>query len=514
MKKTALFIDFDNIYSGLQRVTPQAADAFATDPGAWVRWLESGMPSDDASSEAEPRRILVRRCYLNPRVYQKYRAYFVLAGFDVVDCPPLTQQGKTSADIRMAMDVLDTLGHQTHFDEFVILSGDADFTPVLLRLRAHDRRTVILAVGFAAQAYKAACDIVISEGAFIETALGISGDEEPGQRDFDDGDAPHSPPPPAEASAPPLDLIARDVALAAAKGPVASADLPSIYRRQAVFRASTDWLGYGTLRAMTEAVIARRTDLQMSPGNPWVVSLRPDAAAAAPRPDAAAATAPRPDRPDAPRPDAPPSMGVARPDRPDARPAPPPEPPPGPPVPPGAEARRPTPPRLRAPGRGPYSLTEPSGPTLLEQFARRISQVTGAPLLRPSVYAAVFRAAAEYLAANEFELYTASRDVVKLTAAQGAEVSRTAVVFILRGIAYGGLDLGRAPSDWSPADLAQSFRDNLALLCADRGLALSDAESLALDRWLIKRLDPRPEAPPASTALPRPPPDAAATEPA
>lgn len=471
MKKTALFIDFDNIYSGLQRVTPQAADAFATDPGAWLRWLESGMPADDASTEAEPRRILVRRCYLNPRVYQKYRAYFVLAGFDVVDCPPLTQQGKTSADIRMAMDVLDTLGHQTHFDEFVILSGDADFTPVLLRLRAHDRRTVILAVGFAAQAYKAACDLVIGEGAFLETALGISGDEEPGQRDFDDGDAPHSPPPPAEASAPPLDLIARDVALAAAKGPVASADLPSIYRRQAVFRASTDWLGYGTLRAMTEAVIARRADLQMSPGNPWMVSLRPDAA--------------------------------------------PPEPqPPGLPIAPGAEPRRPTPPRLRAPARGAYSLTEPSGPTLLEQFARRISQVTGAPLLRPSVYAAVFRAAAEYLAANGFELYTASRDVVKLTAAQGAEVSRTAVVFILRGIAYGGLDLGRAPSDWSPADLAQSFRDNLALLCTDRGLALSDAESLALDRWLIKRLDPRPDAPPASAALPRPAPDAAAAEPA
>ena len=35
------------------------------------------------------------------------------------------------------------LTHDTYFDEFIILSGDADFTPVLHRLRAHARRTVI-----------------------------------------------------------------------------------------------------------------------------------------------------------------------------------------------------------------------------------------------------------------------------------------------------------------------------------------------------------------------------------
>ena len=36
----------------------------------------------------------------------------------------------------MVMDVRDYLNHGTYFDEFVILSGDADFTPVLHRLRA------------------------------------------------------------------------------------------------------------------------------------------------------------------------------------------------------------------------------------------------------------------------------------------------------------------------------------------------------------------------------------------
>lgn len=463
MKKVALFIDFDNIYSGLLRVAPQAADAFATDPSAWLRWLETGMPVEDASTDGEPRRILVRRCYLNPRVYQKYRAYFVLAGFDVVDCPPLTQQGKTSADIRMAMDILDMLGHQTCFDEFVILSGDADFTPVLLRLRAHDRRTVILAVGFAAQAYKAACDIVISEATFIESALGISGEEPSLHVDFEeDGEPPRSPPP-SDMLASPLDLMARDVAAAAARGIVQSAELPTLYRRQSAFRASSDWLGFGTLRALTEAVVARRPDLVMSPGNPWVVSSRAAT-------DGARTETIRPQPPS----EAPVSAVII----------------------PSSEGTRRPPSSQKPMVRITVRPSPPAEPShfsgSLEYFARRISQVTGAPLLRPSVYASVFKAASTYLSSNEFNLYTASREVVKLTAAEGAEVSRTAVVFILRGIAYGGADLGRAPAEWSASELAQSFRANLTMLCLDRGLALSEAESAALDKWLVRRAAPLP----------------------
>ena len=57
------------------------------------------------------------------------RHHFLRAGFEVVDCPPLTAQLKNSADIRMVMDVRDILTHDTYFDEFVILSADADFTP-------------------------------------------------------------------------------------------------------------------------------------------------------------------------------------------------------------------------------------------------------------------------------------------------------------------------------------------------------------------------------------------------
>ena len=75
----------------------------------------------------------------------------------------------------MVLDIVDTLEHATRFDEFIIFSGDADFTPLLQRLRAHDRRTAILAAGPAAQAYRSAADALIDADAFVESGLRLIG---------------------------------------------------------------------------------------------------------------------------------------------------------------------------------------------------------------------------------------------------------------------------------------------------------------------------------------------------
>ena len=91
--RCALFVDFDNVYIGLQRLDPAAAAAFATHPGHWLSGLESGSDDDGDFS----RRFLVRACYLNPSVFSQFRPNFTRAGFSVVDCPSLTQQGKSSA---------------------------------------------------------------------------------------------------------------------------------------------------------------------------------------------------------------------------------------------------------------------------------------------------------------------------------------------------------------------------------------------------------------------------------
>ncbi|MCU0299912.1 MAG: NYN domain-containing protein, partial [Candidatus Nanopelagicales bacterium] len=108
------------------------------------------------------RRFLQKACYLNPDVFRQYRSFFASAGFRVVDCPSLTQQGKSAADIHLVLDVVDALDHRTRFDEFIICSADADFTPLMARVRTHDRRTVMVAASPSAPAYQAVCDQVVT----------------------------------------------------------------------------------------------------------------------------------------------------------------------------------------------------------------------------------------------------------------------------------------------------------------------------------------------------------------
>ncbi len=180
--RAALFLDFDNVFTALMQRDTAAAAAFVQDPLRWIGWLEQlGAPAGQRA-----RRILVRRCYLNPiakvlvpgedrpRFFSQFRNAFVRAGFQMVDCPPLTQGGKTSADMVMVMDILDALAHPTGFEDFVILSSDADFTPVLLRLRAHDRRGIVVAAGSAADAYQAAAEVVIRYDEFVYDGLGLT----------------------------------------------------------------------------------------------------------------------------------------------------------------------------------------------------------------------------------------------------------------------------------------------------------------------------------------------------
>ena len=171
--KSALFVDFDNVFSQLRQLQPDAAERFARHPSEWMGWLTNSLALPIPHEDGERRRLLVRRCYLNPNWYQSYRHAFLRAGFEVVDCPPVTSQGKTSTDIHMVLDIVDLLQHETRCDEFIVFSADADFTPVLRKLRRYDRRTTVLAIGFPSAAYQASADLLIDERHFLREALGL-----------------------------------------------------------------------------------------------------------------------------------------------------------------------------------------------------------------------------------------------------------------------------------------------------------------------------------------------------
>lgn len=182
--RSALYVDFDNVYSGLCKVDLKAAKTFANNPALLLDWLRGG--EDDSGPFL--RRFLVRDCYLNPKEYAWCRAQFVAAGFRVIDCPSLTQQGKSSADVHIVLDVVDALGHATHYDEFVVCSADADFSPLMTKLRRHDRRTVMVAAGPFAAAYEAVCDTTIGPMQLVEAftprpAIEVQQAEEPALSD-------------------------------------------------------------------------------------------------------------------------------------------------------------------------------------------------------------------------------------------------------------------------------------------------------------------------------------------
>jgi hypothetical protein len=131
---SALFIDYDNVSIELERYDPAIAARFSNKTLLWLDALEKHLPLPDGS-EAEARRIVARRCYASPQQINAHRRNFTQTGFEVIDCPPLTTHLKNSADIYIVMDIIDYLQRYPHIDEYIILSADADFVPVLNRLR-------------------------------------------------------------------------------------------------------------------------------------------------------------------------------------------------------------------------------------------------------------------------------------------------------------------------------------------------------------------------------------------
>ena len=163
--RSALFVDFDNVFHGLHSRRPEVADALAR---SFCEWL-SGLTRHKLPPGAEEREIILWRAYVNPKggvkddsndgewlSLSRFRQPLLLSGFEVVDCPALTSGMKNAADIRMVVDVLASVyadPSQERYDEFIIASDDADFTPLLQHLRALDRRTMIISAGSASRAY-------------------------------------------------------------------------------------------------------------------------------------------------------------------------------------------------------------------------------------------------------------------------------------------------------------------------------------------------------------------------
>lgn len=493
--KSALFVDFDNVFSGLRRLDPAVADRFASQPLAWIRWLTESLPAPPHAPEGASRRLLVRRCYLNPQVYQRFRPAFNRAGFEIIDCPAMTSEGKTSTDIHMVLDIVDLLQHDVHYDEFIVFSADADFTPVLRKLRRWDRRTTVLAVGFPSAAYQASADLLIDQDEFVRAGLGF---EEP-----------------EEAAAATLTErhqvdIARGVgkfitdAVAGSAKAVALPWLASKAPKEVRGLDAATWAGFNSFRALVDSLKLEPLLVNWELGvvaDPARHKL-PDRATGAQKPSAAAGNG---------------LDGIAQLVRDEV-----------------AKARKPVPCGRLAQlitdqygalaadwgGRGtfrkllealniaplqadwsiaggqvmdpryPAPASDSAGSTIavdwgsdndLLPLLAQVHVATGMPLLSPTEFQFLVSSLAGDLSHRPFQLAETGKRVRDLCRDAGYGISRGDVSFVLKGILLGGHTFGQGHDD--PDTLGQKFIESVLDLCRREQLSLDEAQVALLRDW-------------------------------
>lgn len=125
--RSALYIDFENV--------PLPPDAIAN----WLAWLEDGA----FEPSRRRRRFLQKRVYWNSHA-ERNRELFQRHGFVPILVGKFSGL-KNGADIRMAMDVVEATYTRSEIQEFILLTGDSDFVPVLERLRHKSKRSAIVA---------------------------------------------------------------------------------------------------------------------------------------------------------------------------------------------------------------------------------------------------------------------------------------------------------------------------------------------------------------------------------
>ncbi len=504
---SAFFVDYDNIYLSLKRKSEEAAKRFAKDAGVWLREIENGklITATNGPFEGGKRRIVMSRCYGNPvprrnqndnstdmNSFPFVRHHFLRSGFEVIDCPPLTAQLKNSSDIRMVMDVRDYLTHETYFDEFIILSGDADFTPVLHRLRAHARRTVIFANDFTAAPYTAISDGEVRESDLINLILTGQVDE-----------ARDGTPPALTSSAQIEDArveILNEVAavVRAAPQPVPLEALAERAQRALGHdkTVATGWAGAGSFRDLL--IKGLPEDIRISGEPPYLAfDLRRHG-----DPRAAVPAAPQPPRErdpmleltrpapaPAPQPAGlmPPPMSPAMIGMPAQAPQPKAEmlqPAPMPmPAAPQPRQAMPTPQGIMAqPSSAPVPAANPQAmaSTAIQQSIARIQEACQAPPLAPFEYRTLFEAMAAEINANDLIGAQTLANVAQRAHERGIDVRKDDVRFILEVVSEADPWFEQGAT----ANLfAGRFRNFVVARCRGQGLNLSADELDLIDAW-------------------------------
>jgi len=130
MSQVAVFIDFENLAIGAEETLPGY-----TNP---VPYAALELCCRDFGNAA------VRRAYADwsKAQFGKYQEDLGLNGVDLIQVKRFGAQQKNAADIRMAVDAMETVIIHPEVDVFILVAGDGDYSPLVQKLREFGKTVV------------------------------------------------------------------------------------------------------------------------------------------------------------------------------------------------------------------------------------------------------------------------------------------------------------------------------------------------------------------------------------
>jgi uncharacterized protein (TIGR00288 family) len=121
----AVLIDFENIAAGTEKEGLGRFDISAI----MGRLVDKG-------------RVLIARSYADWGRFSRFKQSLLTANVTMYELTSHGMQDKNRADIAMVVDALELAFTKAYVDTFVIVSGDSDFTPLVLKMRELDKRVI------------------------------------------------------------------------------------------------------------------------------------------------------------------------------------------------------------------------------------------------------------------------------------------------------------------------------------------------------------------------------------
>jgi uncharacterized protein (TIGR00288 family) len=113
-------------------------------------------------------RLLIKRAYGDWGRFHRYRRAMLENGIDLFQLYSVGIQQKNRADVRLAIDAIETVFTRPNIDVYAVVSGDSDFTELIHKLRDHGKYTIGIGLHAAtSDLLRRACDEFI----FYETLV-------------------------------------------------------------------------------------------------------------------------------------------------------------------------------------------------------------------------------------------------------------------------------------------------------------------------------------------------------